>query len=190
MRGCLWTLSLLDAGRDPLRAERASRDAIDALSANPRGPLLVYAWQARLRLVWQTMPEDAAITASLQALDAIERLRARQQDEASRAALFSNWTRDYYWLAGRLLDADAPRLSQAFEVGERLRARELLEHLARAGLPADAGREEPDRQAARAAAAARDCGHAAAIAPARAERLTDDTPSSTSCGSSKSKNAN
>ena len=103
--GCLWTLSLLEAGRDPLRAERASREAVDALAVNPNGPLLVYAWQARLRLVWQTMPDDAAMTASLQALDAIERLRARQQDETSRAALFSNWTRDYYWLAGRLLEA-------------------------------------------------------------------------------------
>ncbi len=146
---CLWTQALLDVVRDPPRAERASRAAVDALAANPNGPLLVDAWQARLRLVWQTMKEDDAIPASLQALDAIERLRARQQDDASRAALFSNWTRDYYWLTGRLLEAKTARLPQAFEVGERLRARVLLEHLARAGLPATVNREEPDRQAAR-----------------------------------------
>ncbi|MEP6917390.1 MAG: hypothetical protein ABJC89_17200 [Acidobacteriota bacterium] len=145
---CLWTRSLLDAGRDPLRAERASREAIDSLAANPNGPLLVYAWQARLRLVWQTMDRADAVAASWQALDAIERLRSRQQDEGGRAALFSNWTRDYYWLAGRLLLSDTPELPQAFEVGERLRARVLLEHLGRAGLPAPIDRETPDRQAA------------------------------------------
>ena len=59
--GCLWTLSLLEAGRDPLRAERASREAVDALAVNPDSPLLVYAWQARLRLVWQTLPDEAAM---------------------------------------------------------------------------------------------------------------------------------
>jgi len=131
--GCLWTGSLIDARRDPVRAERASREAIAALAGNPDGLRLVYAWQARLRLVWQTLQEDDAMKASLQALQTIEGLRARQQDKDSRAALFSTWTRDYYWLAGRLLDAKTPRLSEAFEVGERLRARELLEHLRRPG---------------------------------------------------------
>jgi CHAT domain-containing protein len=131
--GCLWTRSLIEARRDPVRADRESREAIDALAINPDGVRLVYAWQARLRLVWQTMQEDDAMKASLQALQAIEALRARQQDKDSRAALFSTWTRDYYWLAGRLLDAKTPRLAEAFEVGERLRARELLEHLTRSG---------------------------------------------------------
>lgn len=136
--GCLWTQSLLEARRDPARAERASRAAIDALKAIPNSPLLVYAWQARLRFAWQTMPEDAAMPASLQALDAIERLRVRQADEGTRAGLFGHWARDYYWLVGQLLQADTPRLPQAFEVGERLRARTLLDHLARAGVEARA----------------------------------------------------
>jgi CHAT domain-containing protein len=146
--GCLWTRSLLEARRDPAGAERESRAAIDALAANPDGLRLVYAWQARLRLAWQTLPEDEAIRASLQALDAIERLRARQQDQDRRAELFSSWTRDYYWLAGRLLEARTPRLAEAFEVGERLRARELLEHLARARLPTAGAPSAPDRDAA------------------------------------------
>jgi CHAT domain-containing protein len=135
---CLWTQSLLEARRDPAQAERASRAAIDALKATPNSPLLVYAWQARLRFTWHTMQEDAAIPAALQALDAIERLRARQQDEGTRAGVFSQWARDYYWLVGQLLQADTPRLAQAFEVGERLRARTLLEHLARSGVAAPA----------------------------------------------------
>ena len=138
--GCLWTQSLLEARRDPAQAERASHAAIDALKATPNSPLLVYAWQARLRFAWRTMQEDAAIPASLQALDAIERLRARQADEGTRAGLFSHWARDYYWLVGQLLQADTPRLAQAFEVGERLRARTLLDHLARSGVEAPAQR--------------------------------------------------
>ena len=145
---CLWTSSLLEAGRDPQRADRTSREAVAALSAYAGGPLLVYAWQARLRLAWQTMTEGEAMAASLQALDAVERLRARQQDDSGRAALFSNWTRDYYWLTGRLLEAGAPHLAEAFEVGERLRARVLLEHLTRAGLPRNE-RSAPDRAEAR-----------------------------------------
>ncbi len=132
--GCLWSRSLLEARRHPARAERASRDAIDALKATPGSPHFIYAWQARLRLSWQTLQEDAAMPASLQALDAIERLRAMQTDATTRAALFSHWARDYDWLVGQLLQADTPRLPQAFEVGERRRTRALLDHLTRAGV--------------------------------------------------------
>ncbi len=134
--GCLWTMSLAEARTDASGAERASRQALAALAANADGPLLLYAWQARLRLVWQTMAEADAVAASLQALDAVERLRHRQTDEDGRAGVFSSWTRDYQWLTGQLLAANPPRLQQAFEVGERLRARVLLDRLAQAGLPA------------------------------------------------------
>jgi hypothetical protein len=143
---CLWSLSLHEATRDPARAERVSREAIALLSANRGGPMLAYAWQARLRLAWRTLREEDAVSSSLEAIDAIERLRAGQKDEGSRAALFSNWTRDYYWLTGRLLEARPPRLDQAFDVGEALRARVLLEHRARAGLTVAV---DPDREAAR-----------------------------------------
>lgn len=147
---CLWSLSLQSATRDPRGAEHASRDALAALATNPDGLLLVHAWQARLRLVWQTMPEASAMTGSLEALDAIERLRARQQDDGARAALFGHWTRDYAWLTGRLLDARTPRVAAAFEVGERLRARVLLEQLARPRIgDANAGDTAPDDVARR-----------------------------------------
>lgn len=140
--GCLWSLSLLEASRDPEGADRLSREAIALASAEPRGPLLAFAWQARLRLAWQTLGESDAIAESLAALDAIERLRAGQSDERSRAALFGNWTGDYYWLTGRLLEV--AQLDWAFEVGERLRTRVLLERLARAGAPVPG----PDRNLA------------------------------------------
>jgi CHAT domain-containing protein len=132
---CLWSLSLLEGTRDPTAADRLSNEAISLASAGAGGPLLAFAWQARLRLAWQTLPESNAIPESLEALDAIERLRAAQPDARSRAALFGNWTGDYYRLTGRLLESGPTHLDRAFDVGERLRARVLLDRLARAGTP-------------------------------------------------------
>jgi hypothetical protein len=148
---CLWSLSQHEASLHPERADALSREALALVGARHGSPLLAYAWQSRLRLVWRTQPEERAIAESLQALDAIERLRSAQRDEAGRAAVFGNWTRDYYWLAGQLLQADPPRLDQAFAIGERLRARVLLEHLGRAGLP---GARATDDDRGRALAAA------------------------------------
>ena len=133
---CLWSLALREAARNPAGADRLSREALSLVSANSSRLLLAYAWQSRLRLVWRTMPEAHAIAESFEAVDAIERLRAGQRDDGSRATLFSNWTRDYYWLTGRLLDAKVPRLAQAFAIGERLRSRVLLEYLIQAGVSA------------------------------------------------------
>ncbi|HEU4694861.1 MAG TPA: CHAT domain-containing protein [Vicinamibacterales bacterium] len=130
---CLWWLSRVQSSRDARLAEQSSERALSLLDKERDRTSLAYAWQARLRLVWRTLPEERAIAQSREALDAIERLRSSQAGESSRAGLFSNWTRDYKWLTGQLLQARQPRLMEAFEVGERLRARVLLERLARAG---------------------------------------------------------
>ncbi|HVQ14113.1 MAG TPA: CHAT domain-containing protein, partial [Vicinamibacterales bacterium] len=130
---CLWWLSRVQSARDPILAEQSSERALSLLDKERDRTSLAYAWQARLRLVWRTLPEDRAIAQSREALDAIERLRSSQAGESSRAGLFGNWTRDYKWLTGQLLQARQPRLAEAFEVGERLRARVLLERLAQAG---------------------------------------------------------
>ena len=151
---CLWSLAAQEATRNPERADQLSREAV-ALVAGRDSLLLAYAWQSRLRLVWRTLPEDRAIVESLDALDAIERLRASQKDAESRAGLFTGWTRDYYWLTGRLLDVQQPRLAQAFTVGERLRSRVLLEYLAQAGVPQ---MPDADRAAAGEALARRTAG--------------------------------
>ena len=143
---CLWSLAAHESTRNPGRAEQLSREAVALVGADRGSLLLAYAWQSRLRLVWRTLPEDQAIAESLEALGAIERLRASQKDAESRAALFTGWTRDYYWLTGRLLDVRTPRLAQAFTVGERLRSRVLLEYLAQAGVPPP---PNADRAAAR-----------------------------------------
>jgi CHAT domain-containing protein len=139
---CLWSLSLQRSARDPRRADQFSREALALVSANPRGPLLASAWQARLPLVWRALPGEQAIAESLEALEAIERLRAGEKDGDSRVALFGNWGRAYRWLTGRLLEASPPRVAQALEVGERLRARVLLEHLAQADVTTTAHRDE------------------------------------------------
>lgn len=145
---CLWSLSRHQSARDPRRAEQSSEKALSLLNTERDRMSLAYAWQTRLRLVWHTLPEDAAIAQSREALDAIERLRSSQAGESSRAGLFGNWARDYQWLTGRLLLARSPRLAQAFEVGERLRSRVLLERLARPGATGGAGADghETSRQ--------------------------------------------
>lgn len=127
---CLWSLALQRVRHDPSGAERLSQEAMALAAADHGGLLSAFAWQARLRLVWETLDQPAAIAESMAAIAAVERLRAAQPDEGSRAALFGSWTRDYYWLAGRLLDLETPLLDHAFEVGERLRARVLLERRA------------------------------------------------------------
>ena len=139
---CLWSLAQIEARRDPARAERVSQEALSLIGGDGDRLLLAYAWQARLRLLWRTLPTDAAIEQSLEALDAIERLRTGQEEPGGRAALFATWTRDYQWLTGQLLELQPARLTRAFEVGERLRARVLLEQLAYrdSSRPAEAGR--------------------------------------------------
>jgi CHAT domain-containing protein len=129
---CLWSLSRVESSRDPRRAQRASDEALSLLDGDHDRLLLAYAWQARLRLLWRSMPEATAVAQSYEALDAIERLRSSEASEGSRAGLFGNWVRDYRWLTGQLMMTQPPRLAQAFEVGERLRARVLLERLAHA----------------------------------------------------------
>lgn len=133
---CLRSLAQLESARDPGRAERLSQEALSLLRPDRNTRQLAFAWQARLRLVWRTLPLDSAVEQSLVALDAIERLRASQAGESGRAALFGNWTSDYQWLTGQLLQTSSSRLAQAFEVGERLRARVLIEQLEQKGGPA------------------------------------------------------
>ncbi len=140
---CLWSRSRLESTGDPRRAEYASEQALALLERGHDRLLLAYAWQARLRLAWRTLAPDAAFAQSREALDAIERLRSGEAADSSRAGLFANWARDYQWLTGQLLQSPPPRLAQALEIGERLRARVLLEQVVRAGTP-DAANVEQD----------------------------------------------
>ena len=110
-----------------------------------------------MRVSWRTRPREEAIVDSREALRAIETVRRTPGDDAS-AEVLSAWARDYYWLAGRLLDHGAspvprPDVVRAFEVAERMRARVLLEKLTGApggaGLPPDHPLARPDQTFAR-----------------------------------------
>ena len=114
---CLWSLALHQVSQNPLLAEQLSREAIRLVSANVSSILLAFAWQARLRLVWHTLPQAEAMAESFAALDAIERLRARQGEQrCARGAVPQ--------LDARLLLADGPAAADGSTAGgQSLRSR-------------------------------------------------------------------
>ncbi|HEU4780460.1 MAG TPA: CHAT domain-containing protein [Steroidobacteraceae bacterium] len=143
---CLWIQGRLLADFDPVGAQRAIDQAINLLQYQDGADhgLLAYAWRHAMRIAWQTQSTDAAIATGKQALTAIERLRDLQPGLESRAAAFSAWTQDYYWLSGEILrlateaphladGGDATRvralLDEGFQISERMRARSLLDRL-------------------------------------------------------------
>jgi len=137
---CLWIRARLLANADPSGAQRAIDEAIDLLQHEEGADdaLLAYAWRHAMRIAWSTQSPDDAIATGKQALDAIERVRDRQTGWESRAAAFSAWTQDYYWLSNQILRlatqpehaAHARSLTaEAFQIVERMRARSLLDRL-------------------------------------------------------------
>ena len=137
---CLWIRARLLAESDPSGAQGAIDEAIDLLQHEQGADdaLLAYAWRHAMRIAWSTQPPYDAIAIGKQALDAIERVRDRQPDWESRAAAFSAWTQDYYWLSNQILRlATQPEhvararslIEEAFEIAERMRARSLLDRL-------------------------------------------------------------
>ena len=143
---CLWIRARLLADADPIGAQHSIDAAIDLLQHEEGADdaLLAHAWRHAMRIAWSTQSPEDAIATGKQALDAIERLRNLQPGVDSRAAAFSAWTQDYYWLSNRLLQLAAqPQhaaharslLDEAFQISERMRARSLLDRL-RAPAPA------------------------------------------------------
>jgi CHAT domain-containing protein len=129
---CSWIEAALLQPEDPRTASAAAARALEATrrANNPRTD--AYSAGRHMRFSWSTRLRPEAIRDSLAAIDAIETLRALQDDANSSAALFSAWTLDYYWLAGRLLeDGGDQDLSLAFSIAERMRARALLDSLDR-----------------------------------------------------------
>ena len=135
---CAWLQASILQSSDPAKARAAE---VRALRATERANLPVvdaYNASRHMQFAWQSKPRDEAIRDSVAAIDAIETLRSLQDDGESSAELFSNWTLEYYWLSGRLLqtktDAD---LEVAFSITERMRARSLLDALNRSRLRPD-----------------------------------------------------
>jgi CHAT domain-containing protein/tetratricopeptide (TPR) repeat protein len=145
---CLWSLARHLAERGRAGEARRRLDEAQEL-ARGAGDVWSLAHAARhaMRVGWLTRPRDEALAESLLDLDAIEAVH-RLPGEDVGAEVLSTWARDYYWVAGRLLDTagaapSRPDLERAFEVVERMRARVLLETLtaargARAGAAPDA----------------------------------------------------
>jgi tetratricopeptide (TPR) repeat protein len=135
---CSWIEAWLVQSVDPQRAAAAESRAF-AATERARNPRTDATSAGRhMRLSWSTKSRPDAIRESLAAIDAVETLRALQDDHESSAGLFSMWTLDYYWLSGRLLqegrDGDVPL---AFSITERMRARWLLDLLDRSRVPPD-----------------------------------------------------
>jgi hypothetical protein len=140
---CSWSEALLLQASDPARALAAERRAVAAAARAKSPDTLAYSAGRRMRLSWETKPRRVAIRDSLEAIDAIESLRGRQDDDRSSAELFSTWTLDYYWFGGRLLQDRQPGdLELAFTINERLRARALLDRLRRSQQPSRAARPD------------------------------------------------
>ncbi|HXU30047.1 MAG TPA: CHAT domain-containing protein [Thermoanaerobaculia bacterium] len=129
----LWSLAHLAEGTEAASIARQATAVAEEIG-DPRS--LAIAWQGRMRVDWRTLPRQAAVAHCLEALSAIESLRKLQPEEESRVGLFSAWTQNYRWLAGRLLEGKTPDLPSAFGVMERMRGRFLLESLAASGAAA------------------------------------------------------
>lgn len=135
---CAWLQASLLQPIDPVRARAAQMRALDA-TEQANNPLTnAYSAGRHMQFSWQSKPRADAIRDSLAAIDAIETLRSLQDDGDSSAELFSFWTLEYYWLAGRLLqDAGEGDLDLAFAITERMRARSLLDVLERSQVRLD-----------------------------------------------------
>jgi CHAT domain len=115
---------------DAAAAQRSVQEAL-ALAGQAQDPWSrAEAWRERMRVSWAMLPPGQALADAWSALGAIEAIRDRQRSESSRAGLSSEWSDNYYWLSGRLLEAgDGASLNEAFGAMERLRARTLVEAL-------------------------------------------------------------
>ena len=134
---CSWIVAALHAPTDRRAASVALQRAVEATARDNNPRTQAHSASRQMRLSWLTKPRDDAVRESLVALGTLETLRALQEDGGSSADLFSSWTRDYYWLAGRLLGEDHPDVALAFSVTERMRARSLLDVLDTSRRPLD-----------------------------------------------------
>jgi hypothetical protein len=129
---CAWIEAALYASTDARKARAAEMRAFEATARAKTPRTQAESAGRHMRHSWNTRSRAVAIRDSLAAIDTVETLRTLQDDANSSAAIFSNWTLDYYWLSGRLLrDGQNEDLALAFFVIERMRARSLLDALDR-----------------------------------------------------------
>ncbi|HSL82050.1 MAG TPA: CHAT domain-containing protein [Thermoanaerobaculia bacterium] len=136
---CLNPLAGKVAAEDPERAQRLIAQSLELAESSGDGFSEVRVWQQAIRVAWAAEHPEQALARSDSALGAIENLRDRQRGGSpAQAGLFSLWSDDYAWLAGRLLKEAGRGLGrdravrEAFRVSERMRARALMDWLRRA----------------------------------------------------------
>jgi CHAT domain-containing protein/tetratricopeptide (TPR) repeat protein len=133
---CSWVKASLLRQSHPAESHAAELQALGATARANSPRTQAYSAGRHMRLSWETNKRPEAIRDSLAAIDAIEILRSLQDDSGSSAELFSTWTSDYYFLAGRLLQSgQQDDLELAFSITERMRARALLDTLGRSRTP-------------------------------------------------------
>jgi hypothetical protein len=127
---CAWLQASMLQSSDSAAARAANVRALRA-TERANSPLAdAYSASRHMQFSWQSKAHGEALRDSVAAIDAIETLRSLQEDGESSADLFSNWTLEYYWLSGRLLQTGADGdLDAAFSITERMRARSLLDSL-------------------------------------------------------------
>jgi CHAT domain-containing protein len=137
---CLGALATWQLRSDPKGATRSVARALMLARESEDLWWRIFAWRASMRVQWAVAGTRSALVSSNQALDALEMLRDRQTEgSAAQAGVFSVWSDDYAWLAGRLFGvAEASgdpewALAQSFRVAERVRARALTDWLRVAG---------------------------------------------------------
>lgn len=130
---CLWEYARFSGREDPALARQMATEALSIALDLGDAAYVAFAWRQRMRAAWLQDDSDRALSESMEALAAIERLRDQQYGEEPRAGLFSKWTSDYYFISGNLIRR-ASDLVIAFQIMERMRARTLVE---------SAGRLEP-----------------------------------------------
>ena len=135
---CAWLQASILHSSDQAAARVANLRALRA-TERANSPLAdAYSASRHMQFSWQSKPQSEAIRDSIAAIDAIETLRSLQEDGESSADLFSNWTLEYYWLSGRLLQAGGgAEVETAFTITERMRARSLLDSLSGSRLRPD-----------------------------------------------------
>jgi CHAT domain-containing protein/tetratricopeptide (TPR) repeat protein len=137
---CLNPLASRLASTDPKRAQKVITSSRELAERSGDGWAEVRVRQEAMRVNWAVKSPERALAACSADLGAIEILRDRQPEGSGvQAGMFSVWSDEYAWLAGRLLEEAGKGLeidqaiAEAFRVGERMRARALADWLRRAG---------------------------------------------------------
>jgi CHAT domain-containing protein/tetratricopeptide (TPR) repeat protein len=122
--------------REPVRRPEAMRlldDAIDRARRAGAVEELARGWMRKASLLQGSGSRNECAEASLEALEAIEKIRGLQPGGTMGAQIFEQWTSEYYRFSGALLaglpsspDPDAD-LEEAYRTIERMRNRVLLD---------------------------------------------------------------